>query len=943
MSVNRANAGEGTTVFSKLAATACAVSRDELLAAAGVDQEVGHFRTELAALQSIYGTNRLAEPTPTSAWRKLLGQFKDLVIWILIVAALISGILGEWVDSLAILAIVILNGTIGFFQEERAGQALAALQKLSAPQAKVLRDGLVQSIPATELVPGDLIEIEAGDNIPADARLIRSFNLAVQEASLTGESASAEKDANVTIPATTPLGERRNMVYMGTVTATGKARALITATGMKTELGRIAGMLQRNEPEPTPLQRRLEELGRLFIFVCLVIVVVIFSLQVLRGGKLMEALLLAVSLAVAAVPEGLPAVVTIALALGLQRMVLRNALVRTLPSVETLGSVTVICSDKTGTLTRNEMTVREVVTGEAHYQVTGTGYVPHGEFHLKPIDRSSDVATAVDGGRSLVDLSAAVDLRRALTIGAWCNNSQLIPARDGAQDWQVLGDPTEGALVVLGRKARIEASRRGREVVYEIPFDSTRKAMSVIVRIDDERQILYCKGAPEVILEKAVSEQVGGAVQPLSPLRRWEILRCNAELAERALRVLALAYRYDPPDQRQDDPESQLVFSGLVGMIDPPRDEARVAIAKCRSAGIRAVMITGDHPATALAVARELGMVTEHDRAVSGADLERLSDRELAEQVESIAVYARASAEHKLRIVKAWKSRGQIVAMTGDGVNDAPAVKAADIGIAMGITGTDVTKEASDMVLTDDNFASIVNAVEEGRGIFDNIRKVLQFLLSCNLGEILLMFTASLLGWPAPLLPIQLLWINLVTDGFPALALSLEPPEPGIMRRKPRPPNESVLSRRLGLSILWQGAVVGMVGITAFAVSLNWHHGDAEDARAMTFCVLVYAELFRALAARSQSLTQFQIGIFSNPFLLLAITVSAMLQVGIAVLPFTKSLFDVPTHTPPEWLIILALALTPVTLIELVKLLAGKMRRAGRVVVTEATLNARPN
>lgn len=894
-------------------------SADEVLVSAGTDLERGLNDAQVASLREHFGPNRLEEAPPPPVWVKLLAQFKDLVIWILIVAALVSGMLGEWVDAVAILAIVLLNGVIGFAQEERAEQALAALQKMSAPMAKVLRAGLLRSLPANELVPGDLIEIEAGDNIPADARLVQSFSVAVQEAALTGESVPVEKDDEAVLDEATPLGDRRNMVYTGTVVASGKGRGVVVATGMATELGRIAGMLQRHEPEPTPLQRRLAELGRILIVICLVIVALIFALQILRGGDLIEAFMVSVSLAVAAVPEGLPAVVTIALALGLQRMVKRNALVRRLPSVETLGSVTVICSDKTGTLTRNEMTVREMMAGGMHYRVSGTGYIPRGQFFRHPPSASeNDSVTPVDA-------TPESDLHLALTIGAWCNNAQLMPRGDGVDNgWDVIGDPTEGALVVAARKAGIEVVGRGRKVEYEIPFDSARKQMSVAIR-DGSRTVLYTKGAPEVILEKSQSEHVAGVVNPLTDDRRREILAANSRMAEQALRVLALAYRADPPDRGDGDPEAQLVFSGLVGMIDPPREEAKVAVAKCRDAGIRPVMITGDHPATALAIARDLGMVSPEDRALSGAQLEEMTDEDLVAQVVHIPVFARASAEHKLRIVKAWQARRQVVAMTGDGVNDAPAVKAADIGIAMGITGTDVTKEASDMVLTDDNFASIVSAVEEGRGIFDNIRKVLQFLLSCNFGEILLMLVAGLAGWPTPLLPIQLLWINLVTDGLPALALSLEPPEPDVMRRKPRRPDESLLSLGLGLSIVWQGALVGSVGLIAFAFGYL-QHADVERARAMTFCVVVYAELLRALAARSQTMTLGQLGLFSNPQLLLAIVVSGMLQVSVAVMPFTQRVFDVPAHTAAEWTIVVLLAVAPVTLIEVSKVLLRRSR-----------------
>ena len=892
------------------AALPYATDRNTFLSALGVDSKCGLDLVQVAARRDQHGLNQLAEAPPVPIWRKLMAQFKDLVIWILILAAIVSGALGEWVDTIAIVAIVLLNGVIGFLQEERAERALAALQKLSSPMAKALRAGAWSSIPAKEVVPGDILEIEAGDNIPADARLLQAFSFTVQEAALTGESVPVEKDADATLGEAATLGDRCNMIYMGTVAASGKALAAVVSTGMRTELGHIAGMLRTQEAEPTPLQRRLAELGRILIAVCLVIVGAIFAMQMLRQGNLVEAFMLSVSLAVAAVPEGLPAVVTVALALGLQRMVKRNALVRKLPSVETLGSVTVICSDKTGTLTRNEMTVQELLIGGSLYRVSGTGYAPRGEFYRDQDDSPAEVGNDPD-------------LQMALTIGSWCNSARLVPRGDGDDDWQVIGDPTEGALIVVARKAGIDHGQGDKRVLYEVPFDSTRKAMSVAVQ-DSVGKTLFVKGAPEVILGKCVSERYDGDTRTLTDDRRAKILSVNGEMASRALRVLAVAYRPNPPDHVTENPESDLVFVGLVGMIDPPREEARLAIQKCVRAGIRAVMITGDHPATAMAVAKRLGMVGANDKSIAGYELEAMSDSELSDQVEHIAVYARASAEHKLRIIKAWKSRGQVVAMTGDGVNDAPAIKAADIGIAMGVTGTDVTKETSDMVLIDDNFASIVSAVEEGRGIFDNIQKVLQFLLSCNFGEILLMFIASLLGWPAPLLPIQLLWINLVTDGLPALALSLEPPEPGIMERKPRRPNESILSLHLGLGILVQGTLVGAVGLLAFGLSYWSHPGDDERARAMTFCVLVYAELLRALAARSQSLTLIQLRPWTNPQLLLAITVSGMLQFGIAVFPFTQHVFDVFPHTAFEWSAIIVLALLPMTLIESAKFVRGR-------------------
>ncbi|MEQ1830775.1 MAG: HAD-IC family P-type ATPase, partial [Pirellula sp.] len=777
-----------------LTKAACEMTPDEmLLAAGGVSVALGLATTDVQKRQQQFGENLLIEALPTPTWKKLVAQFKDLVILILIFAAVLSGVLGEWVDALAILAIVVLNGVIGFVQEQHAEQAMSALLRMSAPSAKVIRNGTHQTIPAATLVPGDIIQVEAGDNIPADARLVQSFSLSIQEAALTGESVPVEKNADVVLAADTPLGDRRNMIYMGTVAASGKAWGMVTQIGMQTELGNIAGMLARHEPEPTPLQRRLSELGRVLIVICLVIVGVIFGLQVWRGGNVIEAFLVSVSLAVAAVPEGLPAVVTIALALGVQRMAKRNALVRKLPSVETLGSVSVICSDKTGTLTRNEMTVQEIATSTERFRVTGIGYAPRGEF------MRNDTA---------IQITEKDDVFLALKIGAWCNSAEIAPNPNGDQTWQVIGDPTEGALVVAAMKARLELSARRAEILYEIPFDSTRKLMSVVVRERDGK-LLFSKGAPEILLAKCNQVHSEGKIEPLTDSLRQRLLDANAEMASQALRVLALAYRRNINDQLGSDLESQLVFVALVGMIDPPREEAKVAVAKCRGAGIRPVMITGDHPATAFAVAKKIGLTSGDERVLSGTELEQLTDVQLGEQVESIAVYARATAEHKLRIVQAWKSRGHVVAMTGDGVNDAPAIKAADIGIAMGITGTDVTKEASDMVLTDDNFASIVSAVEEGRGIFDNIQKVLQFLLSCNFGEILLMLVASLLGWPAPLLPIQLLWINLVTDGLPALALSLEPPEPGVMNRPPRRARESILTWRLGFVIFMQGTLVG--------------------------------------------------------------------------------------------------------------------------------------
>ncbi|MFM8735588.1 MAG: cation-translocating P-type ATPase [Pirellulales bacterium] len=871
------------------------------------------------------GPNALSEPAPRPWWHTFAAQFRELVIWILGLAAFVSAALGDWADAAAITAIVLLNAVIGFMQEDRAQRALAALQRLAAPMARVIRDGGRISIPSRELVPGDLIDLEAGDHVPADARLVAAFGLMVQEAALTGESTAVVKEPADDLPEPTPLGDRRSMVHAGTVVAAGSGMAVVVATGMATEVGRIAGMLEHAPPEPTPLQRRLAGLGRILIAVCLVVVAAIFLFEVIRGGGLArlwqtggltDLLLRAVSLAVAAVPEGLPAVVTLVLALGLQRMVARNALVRRLPSVETLGAVTVICSDKTGTLTRNEMTVRRIVTAAADVRVTGAGYEPRGGF-----------LTAAGGPAS----SGDPDLHALLGIAARCSTASLQPPVDGG-GWQAVGDPTEAALVVAAAKAGIPATDPAEPVIFEIPFDSTRKRMSVVVTTPGGRR-LATKGAPEAVLECCVAEQREGQVVPLSGERRREILAVADGLARDALRVLSLAWRdlhaAEPLDADPARTERGLVHVGLVGMIDPPRDEARVAVARCRSAGIRPVMITGDHPATALAIGRELGLVDgDAPRAVTGAMLDEVDDAALERIAVDTAIYARVSAEHKLRIVRALQGLGQVVAMTGDGVNDAPAVKAADIGIAMGITGTDVTREAADMVLTDDNFASIVAAVEEGRGIYDNIQKFMHYLLACNAGEVLLMLVAAVAGWPAPLAAIQILWLNLVTDGLPALALGLEPPEPDIMQRPPRPPREPVIPRRRGLEILAHGAIVAAVAVAAFW--FTWR-GDPErlpHARTVAFCVAAFSQLLFAIGCRSDRRTAFGLGVRANPALLVAVALSALLQVAVVMVPPARSFLEVGVTPGRDWPFVIALSLVPVSVVELAKLVGPVRRRS---------------
>lgn len=881
-------------------------------------KEAGLSGSEAARRLTTDGPNELKSAPSTPAWRRFLAQFYELVILLLIAAAVISLVLGEWPDALAILAIVLLNGLLGFFQEQRAEQSLAALRNLSSPVVKARRDGQLQSIAARELVQGDVIALEAGDYVPADARLLDGYSLQVQEAALTGESTPVSKSADVVVPAETQLADRHNMVHMGTVITAGRGTAIVVATAMRTHLGRIADLLQEHTQEQTPLQRRLAELGRVLIFLCLVIVGLVLILNVLRGQPLYEVFMVSVGLAVAAVPEGLPAVVTVALALGLQRMVKRNALIRKLPSVETLGCVTVICSDKTGTLTRNEMTVRQCVAGGRTYRVTGAGYAPRGEFYAEN-DGAVDIAA-----------DSAADLRQLLLIGAQCNNAQLVSV--GADDkWQIVGDPTEGALVVAARKGGAAVEQQFGHVIYEIPFDSDRKAMSVVVRDSTGAVAMYAKGAPEVILAKCGFRRLNGTVLPLDDDGRSQVKEAAQNMATQAMRVLGLAYKSLPQDTTitAEQDESDLVLAGLIGMIDPPRDEAKKAVGSCITAGIKPIMITGDHPATALAIARELGIATASDEVATGSRLDELSDSQLAQHVEHMPVYARVTAEHKLRVVKAWQNRRQIVAMTGDGVNDAPAVKVADIGIAMGITGTDVTKEASDMVLMDDNFASILNAVEEGRGIFDNIQKFILYLLSSNASEVLLMFFAAAVGWPAPLMAIQLLWINLVTDGLPALALAMEPPERDIMQRAPRPPHEAVITRQRGVTILLHGMLMATVAALGFWMFYGGNEEHLPRARTAVFCILAFTQLFYSLSCRSQRKTMPQLGLLTNPYLFGAIAISSLAQLSIVTMPIAQPVFDSVVNFGSDWLWIIGLALVPVTVIEVTKILLALFGSAG--------------
>jgi len=886
---------------------------EEIARTLGTDGKTGLSAAAAAEKLRTLGANELQEKKGRGPLAIFLDQFKGLIIWVLIAAALVSGFLKEWVDALAILAIVILNAILGLAQEYRAEKSLAALKKLSAPSSKVIRDGAASLIPSRELVPGDLIEVEAGDHIPADSRVNwHTSNFAVQEASLTGESTPVNKTDIVLEEKDIPLAERANILYLGTAVVAGKARAIVVETGMQTELGRIAGLIQDIKKETTPLQRKLEEFGKLIIYLCFVLVAVVFGLEIIRGGKLLDMFLTSVSLAVAAIPEGLPAVVTIALALGVQRMVRRHVLIRKLPSVETLGCATVICSDKTGTLTKNEMTVRAVWTLRNAFEVTGTGYDPSGEFR-------SDSES--------VDPRRHPDLLKALTAGVLCNNAHLAVA-DGKAS--VFGDPTEIAILSAAAKAGIwkVEEEQAYEIVEEIPFDSERKKMSIVRRADQDMTV-FTKGAPDLLLKNCTYVLEDGAERPLAAGDRERIMKANDGYSDQALRVLAVAFRnldQEPHSYEAEAIEKDLTFAGLVAMIDPPRPEVREAMAKCRTSGIRTVMITGDHRNTAVAIAREIGFYGGDSRAMTGEDVDRLSDEELDAVVEHVAVYARVSPEHKLRAVRAWRRKGEIAAMTGDGVNDAPAVKEADIGVAMGITGTDVTKEVSDMVITDDNFASIVAAVEEGRGIYDNIRKFIHFLLSCNLGEILVMFMAALLGYPVPLLPIQILWVNLVTDGLPALALGVDPVDPNIMERPPRKPDEPVITGARAWLIGLQGVLITTCSLAAFLFVLLYEKEGIDRARTAALATLACSQLFHAFNCRSMRESLFKLKVLSNPQLVYATGLSFLLQMAVIYVPFLQPVFKTQAMSALDLGMIIVFSSLPLWVMELVKALNRKFR-----------------
>jgi Ca2+-transporting ATPase len=917
---------------------------EDVVAQLGSDVQLGLQETEARSRLERDGPNELAAEKPVPGWRRFVAQFQDVLVILLLIATAISA--GLWAyerdaalpyEALAILAVVLLNATMGYIQESRAEAAVTALRAMSAADATVIRDGERRSIPAAGIVSGDIVLIEEGDTIPADGRLIESTALQTAEAALTGESLPVMKDS-APIAAEVPLGDRYNVVFSGTAATYGHGKAVVTATGMQTEMGRIAGLLKETPDESTPLQRELDRTGRILgavvIAIAVVMIVTIVLVEDVRSAAgLFDVLILGVALAVAAVPEGLPAVVTAVLSMGVQRMAKRNAIVRHLAAVETLGSASVIASDKTGTLTKNEMTVRVVVTASGRVTFEGSGYGPSGDVRRD------------DGGR--VDGALRLELERALAAADRANNA-TIQEHDGR--WTVQGDPTEGALLVAARKAGLDPEALDKRLprVGEVPFSSERKLMSTLHRDIQgrDRGVVFTKGAPDVLLARCSRELFGEERRPLTQDRRNQIVEINEALAGQALRTLGVAGRWLSPDALVEHAahpderlEQDLVFAGLIGIIDPPRPEAKEAVARAKRAGIRPLMITGDHPRTASVIARELGITTE-DRAMTGAELEKMSPDAGPETVTNVSVYARVNPEHKLRIVDALRRTGAVVAMTGDGVNDAPALKKADIGIAMGITGTDVSKEAADMVLADDNFASIVAAVEEGRAIFANIRKFLRYLLSSNIGEVLTMFFGVLMarqlgldvGGGAvvlPLLATQILWINLVTDGPPALALGVDLPDEGLMHQPPRPAGERVITARMWRGIIFVGII--MAAGTLFVLDASMSGGFLEGAgdlrygQTMAFTTLMLFQIFNVLNARSDEQSAF-VRLFTNRWLWAAIGGSVALQAFVVYMPFLQSAFGTTALSGGDWIFSVAVASSVLWLREASKAIARARR-----------------
>jgi len=854
-----------------------------------------------------HGFNELREEKGRSPFFIFFDQFKEFLMILLLAAVFISVLVGEIIDATMIFAIVIASAMLGFFQEYKAERSLEALKRMVTPKAYVHRNGEEVEIPAKELVPGDILILKTGDKVSADGRLIEAMGLHLDEASLTGESVPVGKESNLVLDKKVPISERKNFVYTATTVTSGRGKIAVTSTGMNTEFGKIASMMQAVEEPPTPLQIRLSHVGKWLVAVCLVIVTIVTIIGIIRGNPLFEMFLWGVALAVAAVPEALPAVVTGALAIGVQRMAKKNAIVRKLPAVETLGSTTVICSDKTGTLTRNEMTVRCIHVGDKEIEVTGFGFDPKGEFK-------------VNG--NTIDLDDNKDLVQLLRIGTLCNDASI--KLDGST--KAIGDPTEIALLVVAAKANLQKENLDRKYprIDEISFSSERKRM-VTVHESGKNKLVNVKGAPEFIIKLCSSVLKDGKQIKLTNEEKSKIIEINEAMARKGLRVLGMAFKdckVPAGELKPEDLEKDLVFVGLQGMIDTPREEAIGAIKVCKDAGIKVIMITGDHKLTAEAVAKELGFSVKK-RSITGLELDEITDEELVRIVEEVEVYARTSPEHKIRIVKALQKKGHVVAVTGDGVNDAPALKNSDIGVAMGITGTEVTKEASDMILTDDNFASIVAAVEEGRGIYSNIKKYLTFLLSCNLGEILIVFVAGILGWPLPLLTIHLLWVNLATDGLPAIALGVDPTDPDIMQSPPISKSESIFTRRVKVFIAGLAIIIALIILPVFAISLD--RMDIIYAQSVTLTTLVMIEMFNALNCRSLKYSIFKIGLFTNKWLILAIASSIVLHLSILYIPGLSWLFKIQSLDLRFWALCLPLAALPLIIIEIAKYVENRL------------------
>lgn len=856
------------------------------------DPDQGLSQGEGARRLAGYGENKLEKAKPPGLFRQVLAQLRDPMILVLLAAAALSFFAGggqDWLDTAIILLIVVFNTVISVSQEDNARKALEALEKLAAPRARVLREGVERRLESTHLVPGDILLLEAGDYVPADGRILWAAGLQTDESAMTGESLPVHKRAGDGLPPDTPLAERKNMVIGGTVVTGGRAKVVVTATGMQTEMGKIAGLLLRQGQGETPLQRKMKEVSRVLSLVCVGVCAVMFGVGMLQHRDILDMFLTAVALAVAAIPEGLPAIVTIVLAVGVGRMARRNAIIKRLPAVETLGCASVICSDKTGTLTKNQMTVLEVWT---------------------PAPAHRD---------------------RALTLGTLCGDAQEGPGG-------YIGDPTETAIAQAAAQAGLEKAALERDMPRrgEAPFDSVRKRMATCHALPNGEALVAVKGAPEAVLARCTHLLGAQGPRPLTDGDRRRIAQVGGDLASQALRVLAVAQRLQPAlpkSMAAEGLEAELTFVGLIGMMDPPRPEVRQAVDRCAGAGIRPVMITGDHKDTAVAIAKQLNLYRPGDKAIDGAGLDFLPQETLEEEIEAFSVYARVTPEHKMRIVQAWQRRGHVVAMTGDGVNDAPALKAADIGCAMGKTGTDVAKGAADMILTDDNFATVVAAVEQGRGIYANIRKAIHYLLSCNIGEILTIFLATLLPVSqAPLSPVQLLWLNLVTDSLPALALGMEPVEKTAMTQPPRGKEEPLFSRAFSRRLAWQGALVG--GITLLAYGLGFHlTGTFAVANTMAFATLTFSQLFHAFDVRSETTPLFRLGVLSNKAMNKAFLAGAALQAAVLLAPPLQGAFSVVPLALEQWGMVLALALTPLVVCEIEKAL--RRARAGRRAARE--------